>query len=121
MSFEAEARLEEAGSGPTQGPWHFDPTLLVDFRARYLTRRGEAEAALALVESCAPHLQDRLTQAWLKLKTIEAGLARELKREDLDLRLAKPIAVADELQLSARARILRTLASYESTRLPATR
>jgi tetratricopeptide (TPR) repeat protein len=112
----AEARVREAGSGPTEGLWHFDPTVIVDFRVRYLTRRGEAEAALALVESSALQVKNRLTQAWLKLKTIEGRVANKLEKGDTAFRLAEPTTVAEELQLTARARILRELASRGGSR-----
>lgn len=105
----SEARLRESDSGPTQGPWYFDPTLLIDFRVRYLTRRGEAEAALIMVESCTSGLRDRLTQAWLKLKTLEGQLARRLGKDNVILRLSNPIAVAAALRLHARTKILRAL------------
>ena len=107
----SEARVREADSGPTHGPWHFDPTLIIDFRIRYLLRRGEVETALTMVESHLPEVRDHLTQAWLKLKTMEGRLARRLKRGDTALRLAEAIGVAEELRLSTRAGILRELAT----------
>jgi len=68
------ARRREQELSNYNGPWHFDPTTILTFRARLLDRRSQHLEAIGLLDAGATDLQDRLVLAWLKVRLVQVRL-----------------------------------------------
>ncbi|MHB1191650.1 MAG: ATP-binding protein [Longimicrobiales bacterium] len=73
------AREQDAHVGWVAGPYYYDPTTILEFRARLLSRRGLASTVLQEVEAAASEVRSRLPLVWLKLTVLAATLRTRLR------------------------------------------
>src|SRR5690606_7973187 len=64
----AEARAREAALRACTDVSWYDPTTVVQFRARMLERRGRSHEARTLLEHTATKVRGRLVLAWVKIQ-----------------------------------------------------
>ncbi len=96
----AEARRREGALPDPPETWYYDPTMIVAFRARLLTLRGQHSEADEVLARAEADLQGRLITAWLKVRLqrvrltgtenprLAQNLALEGKAQSDQLRLA---------------------------------
>jgi tetratricopeptide (TPR) repeat protein/DNA-binding SARP family transcriptional activator len=85
--------------------WCFDPTMILTFRARWLTRLGQVRDAIQMLEEHAAMLHSRYPTIWIRVQVLSGRIARRYgyssNREDLKAakvlaaRLGLPVRVAE--------------------------
>ncbi|MEX0837282.1 MAG: AAA family ATPase [Gemmatimonadota bacterium] len=107
---EAREREQRLGSLVTSD-LYYDPTTILQFRSRYLERKGDADAAMELLDLVAKDLESRLVLAWLKTRLLQVRLLlrRGEKRPARDL-AEEARSVAVRLGMEPRVREIERLA-----------
>jgi tetratricopeptide (TPR) repeat protein len=104
---EARQRIEALPDPPAA--WHYDPSTLLTFRARFLQRLGRLDEAIDLLDQEAAKLDNRLVSAWLKVRALQIRLlVRRDQRRGLSI-AEDCQAVADHLGLRTRQAEFRAL------------
>lgn len=89
--------------------WHFDPTLLVEFRIEWLRRVGKANDTLDYLEGVCAALRSRYIGAWLRMEVLRGQFAKRAGRS-LDVReVSSAVAAARDLNLRHRVGELQRL------------
>ncbi|MDX1645558.1 MAG: AAA family ATPase [Longimicrobiales bacterium] len=97
-----EARQHHEALRSEPPSYHYDPTVVLLFRAKFLARRGNLNDAILLLRHAQEDLEGRLVTGWLKTQLTLARLMK--KGEDAEARVVatRGLEVADQLKLSIR-------------------
>ncbi|MFC1661588.1 AAA family ATPase [Gemmatimonadota bacterium] len=98
----ATARRREEALPEMEGPWAFDPTVAVWFKARMMDRRGNRLGGAALIHRVGESIRDRFVTSWLKLMERQARTLRRFDPETSVARAKEALRVAQELGLDTR-------------------
>ena len=98
---QASKRLNQISADPPI--WHYDPCMVLYFRARMEAKRGRVDSALDILQRHQPGLFPRMTTAWLKLRWRECQLRKRAGLPPARDRVAEALQVARALSLGNRA------------------
>ncbi len=94
---------------------HYDPTVVLFFRARFLERRGNLGAAISLLEDAQANLQGRLVAAWLKTQLTLATMMRKARDPRDEATAEEGREVASALKLKVREKQFQLLLPAKPT------
>lgn len=100
----SEALRREAALRDQPQTWYYDPSLTMEFRARLLSRRGEHDQAIQLLEETALAVEGRLVSAWIKLKLSQSILMARVKHPRLAQVARSALRVSTECGMTLRTR-----------------
>ncbi|MDA1102108.1 MAG: AAA family ATPase [Gemmatimonadetes bacterium] len=98
-----EARRREESLGPPPALWHYDPTVILAFRARLLERRGARDEAVHLLTEALEDLEGRLVMAWIKVRALQVRLMIRARLPGCRALAEEAHAIARNLGLHHRA------------------